>query len=327
MFACARTSSGIPAFVDRLRQIGELGRTALAFAELLLDLPHLLAQHVLALPLVHRRLRLGLDFARELQHLDPVREQLEHAVDPRRGMDDLEHRLLLGRLEIHEARDHVGELARRGEALHRLHELGRRLRQQLERFDRALAELVQARFHLAALLVRGRQPLDPRDEERIAVEQLEHAEPSFALRNDVVRAVGRGDVPHDLRDRADVVEVRAFRRLDVGLALQHEPDRALGLDGGLRGRDRGLAPDRHRQDHAREEHEIPDRDDDQRVVGNDDDRLAQLHRSRAGCLRRVGFVRPRIVAIEVHHGPCRRQAIFRRPITRWPWSSSRVIRS
>ena len=64
--ACATTSSGMPAFVDRLREIGELRRAPLAFAELLLDLAHLLAQHVLALALVDRSPWSALDLAREL---------------------------------------------------------------------------------------------------------------------------------------------------------------------------------------------------------------------------------------------------------------------
>ena len=74
----------------------------------------------------------------------------------------------------------------------------------------------------APLLLAGRQALDARDQERIALEQLEHAEPPFALRDDVMGAIGRRDVAHDLRRRADVVEVFALGRLDVGLALQDE---------------------------------------------------------------------------------------------------------
>ena len=58
---------------DRLGQLRRIFALAV-LAELLLDLLHLLAQHELALAVVDRLLGLLLDLARQLQHLDAVRE-------------------------------------------------------------------------------------------------------------------------------------------------------------------------------------------------------------------------------------------------------------
>ena len=86
---------------DRLAQLVELG-LRVVLAELLLDRLQLLAQHVLALALVELALRLLADLARQLQHLDAVREELDDAIEPVANLERLEDRLLLGRLDVDE---------------------------------------------------------------------------------------------------------------------------------------------------------------------------------------------------------------------------------
>ena len=66
--------------------------------------------------------------------------------EPVANLQRLEDRLLLGRLDVDEAGDHVGERARRLDVLQRGRELGRHLRQQLDRLDRLLLEQSGARL-------------------------------------------------------------------------------------------------------------------------------------------------------------------------------------
>ncbi len=78
---------------DRLVELGDLARRLVAFAELLLDRAHLLAQQVLAVPVVDRRLGALVDFARDLQHLDAVRQKVEQLVEPRLQVERFQQRL------------------------------------------------------------------------------------------------------------------------------------------------------------------------------------------------------------------------------------------
>jgi hypothetical protein len=76
-------SSGIFASVDGLVELRDFGGALVALAQLLLDRAHLLAQQVLALQVVERTARAFRDVARDLEHFDPVREQLEQRVHAR----------------------------------------------------------------------------------------------------------------------------------------------------------------------------------------------------------------------------------------------------
>ena len=122
---------------DRLFEFGNLGGLAfLAFAELALNCRHLLAQQHLALTLVERHLSLPADFLRQPQHFDPVREHAQDLVHARRKVDGFENVLLLVRLHVHIGDGEVGERSRRLDRLDRGDQIGRRLRQQLDRFQR-----------------------------------------------------------------------------------------------------------------------------------------------------------------------------------------------
>ena len=74
--------------------------------------------------------------------------------------------------------------------------------------------------------------------------------------------------------------------LDLGLALQQDAERALQAHRLLRGGARALATDGEREHHAREEHDVAHRHDDERVVGQRARRAFPLRLAAAG--RAVG---------------------------------------
>ena len=124
--------------LDRLLQLLELGGGVVALAELLLDLAHLLAQHVLALALVELLLGLVADLLGDAQHADALAQELEHLVEAPLQVEGLEQVLLVLVLHVEQVGHHVGEQRRRGHALHHDRELLGRVGQQLDRLDRLL---------------------------------------------------------------------------------------------------------------------------------------------------------------------------------------------
>src|SRR5690606_9035717 len=101
-----------PGLLDRLAQLLDLG-VLVVLAELALDRAHLLAQQVLPLALLELFLRLLADLARQLQHLDAVREVVRDLLEPLADVESLEDLLLLRRLDVDEAGDQIRELRRR----------------------------------------------------------------------------------------------------------------------------------------------------------------------------------------------------------------------
>ena len=94
-----------------------------------MDLAQPLAQHRFFLPLVECLARLLINLARDLQHLDAPAKQGEHAVEPRLQIECGENFLFLGGLQVHEARDHVGERRNRLDAADGVDQFARGLRQ------------------------------------------------------------------------------------------------------------------------------------------------------------------------------------------------------
>ncbi len=86
-----------PGLLDAIAHFGDLGRFIVAFAQLLLDVPKLLAQDVLALLGGKRLLGLLADLLGELEHLDALREQAEHLVEALLDIDRLQHLLFFRR--------------------------------------------------------------------------------------------------------------------------------------------------------------------------------------------------------------------------------------
>jgi hypothetical protein len=83
----------------------------------------------------------------------------------------------------------------------------------------------------------------------------------------MVAAVGRGDIAHDVGDRADAVHVAARRLGRFRVALHQDADLALLAHRLLGGGDRARPAHRDRQHQPRKQHEAAHRNDDQGVVG------------------------------------------------------------
>ena len=134
---------------DGLVELGHLrGLALLAFAELALNGGHLLAQQRLALTLVERGLGLPADLLRQPQHLDAVRQQTQHLVHAGRDIDRLQDLLLLFRLHVHVGDGEIRKCGRPLDRLDRGQELRRRLRQQLDCFQRLRLQIDEPCFDL-----------------------------------------------------------------------------------------------------------------------------------------------------------------------------------
>ena len=100
----------MPGRFDLLAQLLDLLGLIVAFAELLLDRLHLLAQEVLALVLADLGLHLRLDLRAELEHFELLDQDPVQVVHPRADVERLEHLLLDRRADGRQARgDEVGE--------------------------------------------------------------------------------------------------------------------------------------------------------------------------------------------------------------------------
>src|SRR5688572_5288236 len=191
--------------LDALAQLLEL--VAFAFAQLLLDRLHLLAQVVLTLRVGHLLLRLRFDLAFELEQRDFALQSggdrlqlLEHVVL-------FEKRLLVDRLHVDQRREHVGE----PDGIFDVHDdvaqfLGHARRDRQRLLDQLL-DPPDVRLDLNRLLAGVGHRRDLRAQ-RVAGTREDvgaHARQSL---DDDVHATGRrlGHLPDDA-DRADALEV------------------------------------------------------------------------------------------------------------------------
>ncbi len=288
---------------DRLGELRRFGALVLGLAELLLDGLELLAQQMLALAPLDRLAGALADVAGEPQHFEPVGQEPQHAVEPRLRIDGLEDLLLFLDLEVEKAGDDVRKGRGRVHGPDRVLEFVGCVGNELQRLDRALLELHEARFDLGAGGLRFGDPLDPRREERMSLEEFDDAEPLLAAADQVVAAVLGGHVAEDHPDRADLVEVRGAGIGCLGIALEQDPDRRLGAYGVLDRRDRARPPDGERHHHGREQDRVPHGHDHHRV-GGQLRRLAGRARGRE-CLARLRQRAPGLLSeirTDVAHG-------------------------
>ena len=253
---------------DRARDLLELGRLRLDVAQLALDRLQLLAQQEFPLALVHRLLGLAVDLVRQAEHGQPVGEEVRHPGDTLLHVEGLQQPLLLLRLDVEEVGHEVGECPRRGDGLDGAGELGGDLGQQLHRLERLAPEVVHARLEVGRERVRVLDPFHPRHEERVAVQELEHAEAVVTVHDQVMRAVGGGDVPEHGRHGADGGEVRRRELVQCGVQLLKHRDGPLGLDRLLGRSDRALAPHGEGDHHTGEQHRAAHGQHDHGVVGD-----------------------------------------------------------
>src|SRR5258706_332962 len=195
-------------FGNRFPELLDLPRVPVfALAQFLLDRFHLFAQDVAALGLVHARLGALVDLAGELQHLQPVRELVEHRVHPLLQVQCLEQVLLFRNLDVHDTRNEVGERRGGRHALDAGDQLLGGLRQELQDFKRPLLQLHEARLYFVAGGLGLVDSSHAGDEEGVALEVLDDAEALLPLADGMVLAVGRGDVAQDTGDRPDQAQV------------------------------------------------------------------------------------------------------------------------
>ena len=267
---------------DFLRQLGDfLGFCVLTLAELLLDRPHLLAQQEFALAIVDLAFGLLADLPRQAQNLDPVGQQFRYALEPALDIDGLQDLLFFLRRDVHETRDQIGERRGRGHRLHGVDELDRGLRQQLQHFERLVAQVEEPRGDVHVRRLGFLDPLDPGGEKRVAVEKIENAKTTLALADRVVTAVRARDVTQQARFGAHAMQIDRDRIVDAGVALQHQPDGPVEPHRRLRRQHGALPAERDRQHGAGEQNKVAGRDKDQRVLRQCRDR-ARSHIDTTG---------------------------------------------
>src|SRR5207249_4041505 len=252
-----------PGLLDPLAELAELGVLGVELAQLALDGLELLAQEVLALRLAHLLLGLGLDLAAELQHLQLVRHVAEQPLELRLGRVELEDLLaLLGREP-----DVIGDVVRQVQGVvdrargagELSGEVRRELDELLERRDRAAHQ----RLALDGQDVLGLlgQHLHRAGEERVLRLGLDQPDAAQAEDGELHRAVGELEQVLDAHHRPDVVDVFEVDLLLRLVELRRDRDVALHSREILEQLERLLAPDRERDEDAREHHRRLQRQD------------------------------------------------------------------
>ena len=212
-----------------------------------------------------------------------MREQPRDLVHARGDVDRLENLLLLFRLDVHVGGRQVGKRRRRVDRLDGAEQILRHLRQELDRLDGLRLQIDETRLDLRAAHARLRDLHDARDHERPAGQELADLEALLALADEVMPAVRRGDVAHDVGDRAHAMHVDRRRIGDLRVALHENADLTLIAHGLLGRGDRLLPAKRHREHHAGKQHGAAHRHDDQRVG------WYWRQRTASGCFFQLNF--------------------------------------
>jgi hypothetical protein len=193
------------------------------------------------------------------------------------GLQDL---LLFVRRDVHIGRHQVGERGRRLERLHRGEQLRRCLRQQLHGLRGLTLQVEKTRLDFSVPGIRFGNPQHARDEERPAGQEIGHLEPLVALADEMMAAVRRREIAHDIRDRAHAMHVDRRGIVGFRIALHQDADLPLIAQRLLRGGDRARTADRDRQHVTWKQDGVAHRNDDQCV---------RRHRARR-CWRRARFL-------------------------------------
>jgi hypothetical protein len=244
---------------DLVAELVVFALLVVAFAQLLLDGLHLLAQVVLALVLLQLGLDLALDLVADLEHLEVFHQDLVEPIEPRADLEDLQHLLLLrGGQRRQAARDEVGEargiLDVRGQGLQLVGERGGELHHALEEALRALGE----GLHLDLVLGTDDvvQQLDVGADVRTILVDLLETEALHALHHEAQRPVGELEHLVDVRERADPEEIALDRIVDRGVALRDHADHLPLAHRLVHERDRRLPCHRERKDGVREQDRV-----------------------------------------------------------------------
>ena len=255
--------------LDRLAQLGDLGRLLVALAQFLLNLAQLLAQDMLALLRRQRLLGLIADLFRDLQHFEPLRKQRQHLVQTLLDVDRLQHVLLFRRLGVDDAGDEIGERGRPNPGCSIVAATSRRnVRQQLHDVLGAPLHQAHARLDVGRHDLGDADFLDARDQKRKSVKVLDDAKSAHALRDHMMGAVRGSDIAQHLRGGAHGMQLIGSRFLDRRVLLQDDPERTFGADRLLGSRDGRLSPDSQWQHDPGKQHGLPDRQHDHGIRGN-----------------------------------------------------------
>jgi hypothetical protein len=152
--------------------------------------------------------------------------------------------------------------------LKRGEKLGGRLRQELHRFERLVLQMQKSRLDLGRVHLRFGNAQHASDEELPSVEEFGYLEALLALADEVVRAIRRGNVAHDISYGPHAVHVDGRGVLNIGAALHEHADLTLVAHGLLGGGDGSRPAESDRQHCAGGEHDIAHRHDDERVGRN-----------------------------------------------------------
>jgi hypothetical protein len=261
----SRRSSFVACLGDGIAEFSDFGGIAFVLAELALDLGHLLAQQMLALAIAELLLDAAADLRGQPEHFEPLCEQRQYAVEPPVEGYRFQYLLLLVGRYIEIGRRHVGKRRRGCDVLDGVAQPLRRLRQKLNGFQRLVAQVDEPRLYLRAFGRGLLDPLDPCDQERPAMQELDDAKARLPLHDEVIGFIGTGDVAQHVRDRPHAVHVERRRVLQLCVSLGEDADRPALAHRRLRAVDRGGTPDRQRHHHIGEHHEVAHRQDDHGV--------------------------------------------------------------
>ncbi len=247
--------------LDLLLQLDGVAGEDIAFAQFVLDLPHLLAEIELALALIHFVLDTGVDLVLQLQHIHFLGQDLVDGLQTCAGLEERQQALAGIVVQGKGRGDHVRQPAGLGNV--HCKEMGF-FGDGAIQLDAAVEQIEDRAHQGLGLAVRGLRFEDgagahlqirPRAHE---VHDLDAPAPLHQGRGGAIR---HREQASDRHLDADRQEIGGLGILDLGVLL-HEADQGpiLGL-GFLHGKQRGLTPDKDRGDHAREDDQITQRQD------------------------------------------------------------------
>ena len=244
--------------LDLLFQLGDLVLAVLV-AEFLLDRLHLLVEVVLALRLLHLPLDAGADALFHLQHGDFALHQAEHLLEPLGDARRLQDDLLVGNLDGEMRRHGIGELGVVVDLLDDADDFRRHLLVELHIAFELVDDRARQRFGLD--LIAG----GIREHDRVGLEIVlaigvaRHLRARGALDQHLHGAVGQLEQLQHARERADGVD-RVRRRIVVGgVLLRRQQNEGVRAHDFFERLDRLFAADEKRNDHVREDNDVPQR--------------------------------------------------------------------
>ena len=253
-------------FGDRLIELGHFGGlTLFALAKLALDRSHLLAQQDFALTFAEGGLGLLADLLRQSQDFNAMGEHARDFLHPRCDVDGLQDLLLLVRRHVHIHRRKIGKGSWGIDALDHCQQFRGRLRQQLHGLRGLALQMKEACLDFGRSRVRLWNPQDVRNEKRPSGKEFRNLEPLVTLTDEMVCAIRRSDVAHDIRHRTHPVHVDRRRIAHICTPLHQDADLPLLAHRLLGSSDRPLPADRDRQHVAWKQNGIADRNDNERV--------------------------------------------------------------